>query len=130
MSWEDYIEMKEPEGPGFVMYRGYTKEEALASVGKGWSCLIEQLFKAIGDDGFLGVDIKVVQVKEKFGTLRIYTIGATDYADGYIHGLEFLSSLLCEKCGDVGTLRGSESNRYWVLTLCDECNKLPHPMRA
>jgi len=49
--------------------------------------------------------IKVVQVKEKFGTLRYYTNGGNEHTNTVIGFAEFISGYICEKTGrtdDVG----------------------------
>ena len=61
--------------------------------------------------------IEVVQVKEKFGTLRFYTGG---YCDDTIYRLisemEDISAKTCELTGAEGTLH---SKGGWLRTLCD-----------
>ena len=58
------------------------------------------------------------QIKEKFGTLRIYY---TDYSKSqeYISGVfdfaEAMSVHICEECGKQGKTRGDLS---WMKTLC------------
>lgn len=59
---------------------------------------------------------RMLQIKEKFGTLRVYI----DHADERIMALtdmaEKLSEFTCEKCGAPGELRTGG----WLKTLCDE----------
>jgi hypothetical protein len=57
------------------------------------------------------------QVKEKFGTLRFYTDGGDERIDGMIRMAEAMSSVTCEVCGNVGSLR---NRRGWYSTCCDE----------
>ena len=54
------------------------------------------------------------QVKEKFGTLRIYTSHADDYIRGVIDMAELLSASTCECCGSAGKLY----RQGWHKTLC------------
>lgn len=126
-----------PEGPGFVMYRGYSRDEAEKSVGEGWRPLIRELFKYLAFNprpwGATKVadEVKIIQVKEKFGLLRIYHTGGNLYTEGLICGIEVASGAICECCGHPGTLRSAKADgtpRNWTLTLCDECNALSHPM--
>jgi hypothetical protein len=59
---------------------------------------------------------KVVQVKEKFGTLRIYVDNRTDVADAVIDYAEAMSEVTCEKCGDAG----KTYHMAWHKTLCKQ----------
>lgn len=61
----------------------------------------------------------VVQVKEKFGTLRYYVNGTTDEISAAVRRAENRSSVTCEDCGDPGVLRG----KGWVHTSCVKCAK-------
>lgn len=54
------------------------------------------------------------QVKEKFGTLRIYHRGGDAYTDGILRMAEAMSGCTCEICGDVGY----PSSSGWIKTLC------------
>ena len=67
------------------------------------SMLINQSLTFLPEE--LQNQIKMVQVKEKFGTLRIYTNHTTPYISGVIDCAELFSSRVCEFCGEVGTLR-------------------------
>lgn len=61
------------------------------------------------------------QIKEKFGTARIYynTEGQDDYIDGLVSMAESMSGVTCEECGNVGKI-GTHGGGGWVKTLCDE----------
>ena len=127
---DDRVNMGSPIGPGFVVYErakgelGYDRKMALASVGKGWAPLIDQVFDRIEWDikhhqgRFLG-SLVITQVKEKFGTLRMYHYCDNDpgYANGYMAAIESMSAHICEDCGKPGTTGG----RGWIKTLCDDC---------
>lgn len=52
--------------PGFVIDCGYDLPLALASVGPGWAELVREGFASVSPLG------RIVQVKKKFGQLRIY----------------------------------------------------------
>lgn len=62
--------------------------------------------------------IQVVQVKEKFGTLRFYIRGGNDFMDGAIDLAEELSAFICETCGAPG--ENKEINGWWT-TMCRAC---------
>ena len=58
----------------------------------------------------------VVQVKEKFGTLRFYIQAGTDEHYNYISFAEAMSGVTCETCGKPGKRLG----RGWIYTACEE----------
>jgi hypothetical protein len=83
--------------------------------GDGWKPLINLVVLAAKDEG-----VKIAQIKEKFGELRIYVgSNASQRLLNLINEAENLSSTICEYCGKPGHLR---TNRSWLKTLCEECN--------
>lgn len=99
--------------------------------GPGWFPLIKTLVRQIENTqrnrnwkGESRVQYRFAQVKEKFGTLRIYS--ASDCADNTDNTLEQIygaerfaesySAYVCEECGNVGKLRSGG----WLRTLCDK----------
>ncbi|UYQ73457.1 hypothetical protein OF122_06795 [Pelagibacterium flavum] len=88
------------------------------AVDPGWFDLLFSVFHlAVG----LGAANRweTLQVKEKYGTLRIYYEAEPDVVDGLdriIEAAEHLSGHICEKCGAPGELRPGG----YVRTLCDE----------
>jgi hypothetical protein len=65
----------------------------------------------------------LVQVKEKFGTLRFYYDGGTMEIDNYVTFAESLTHRTCEVCGSPGVFR----NDGWVRVLCDKHYKKECP---
>jgi hypothetical protein len=59
------------------------------------------------------------QIKEKYGTLRIYSAGGDAYTAGIIAMAEAMSGETCELCGSPGTLGGAG----WLTTRCNNCKK-------
>lgn len=57
----------------------------------------------------------ILQIKEKFGTLRFYVNGGNDKVDALIEYAEEMSAHTCEICGSPG----SQTNTGWIRTLCD-----------
>lgn len=96
-----------------VNYRGYTREMGLTSVGKGWASLVNRVFDKLET---IKGSIKIVQVKEKWGGLRIYTDYSNKELDKVIYDAEKESLEICEVCGKPGKLRG----KTWYYTSCDE----------
>lgn len=62
----------------------------------------------------------VVQVKEKYGSLRFYVSCASDKVFDLIHKAEGDSYYICEECGRRGK-RFYRDMLPWVRTLCDKC---------
>jgi len=62
-------------------------------------------------------NISITQIKEKFGTLRAYTVGGDAYCEGVVAMAEGISSKTCEGCG----LPGRPTKSGWIKTLCKEC---------
>lgn len=60
---------------------------------------------------------RVAQIKEKYGTLRVYMDTSLDEIDKIIDKAEGLSGKTCEICGEAGQLRGNT----WFSTYCDDC---------
>jgi hypothetical protein len=111
---------KEIRAPGFVVYEdgGYDRDLAKQSVGEGWSGLIDAIFNKRDE---LNINTKIVQVKEKWGGLRVYTGAFYDDAahnefDKFLIEMEKQSFTICETCGNPGKLRSGG----WYRTLCDE----------
>jgi hypothetical protein len=89
--------------------------------GDGWFDLIDTLCSTIQDyiDYNPGKNIPqviVVQVKEKFGTLRFYTTGGDDMTRGMIWMAESMSGRVCEVCGKPGEVRDGG----WIKTRCGD----------
>ena len=63
--------------------------------------------------------IYAVQIKEKFGMLRIYFNETTPFIDGAIALAEYMSGRICEECGMPGQWRSGG----WIKTLCDKHNQ-------
>jgi hypothetical protein len=83
----------------------------------GWEPIVRGACEELAAMGIEGLHI--VQVKEKFGGLRIYL---NQYPDGALEittAAEDESYKVCEVCGEPGTL---ESKGWWN-TRCAECRE-------
>jgi hypothetical protein len=60
--------------------------------------------------------VVVIQVKEKYGTLRFYYDGGDEEIGGMVTMAEAMSVVTCETCGNTGKIRG----RRWFYTACDK----------
>jgi hypothetical protein len=83
------------------------------AVDNGWLGILQRLIVDLIE---LGWDKQICQVKEKFGGLRFYTNGVSEDVYSRIRLAEDASYITCEKCGELGELRGGG----WMATLCDE----------
>ena len=97
----------------FVNYKGYTRENGLTSVGKGWAPLVNRVFDKMET---IRGNTKIIQVKEKYGGLRIYTDYSNKELDKVINDAEKESLTICKVCGEPGKIRG----KSWYYTSCDE----------
>lgn len=90
--------------------------------GDGWFDLLDTLcaqlsrLKPSSADGD-PLPINVLQVKEKYGTLRFYLGNCTDDALALADFAEAMSAKICETCGNKGRTCGT----MWLKTLCDSC---------
>jgi len=100
----------------------------------GWYNLIYNLCKDIYDYfiekyGKIPEYFNVVQVKEKFGSLRFYITQAPKEIHDMIYEAEKRSYFICENCGkecpqptpDKEYKSFYRDKLSWIQTLCDEC---------
>lgn len=86
----------------------------------GWLNILADLFKKI--DTIL-VDkerkvFRVIQVKEKFGELRVYCNFCNDKIDELVDEATIESRRTCEVCGSKNAKQYSDG---WIVTLCKKC---------
>lgn len=88
----------------------------------GWYGLVAELDAALSQ---LDADYSVLQVKEKFGTLRYYFATETTDDDMRVRFDELVrcaneqSAVTCERCGGRGVLNRTAGG--WLKTLCGRC---------
>jgi hypothetical protein len=109
---QEQVSQARYRGAGFVIYdeQGYDIQLAKESVGPGWASLIDKVFDAKPPD------LRIVQVKEKYAGLRIYTDRIDKQFDDLLFDVQNESLTICEECGKLGLVREGGS---WT-TLCDE----------
>jgi hypothetical protein len=84
----------------------------------GWADLIEGSLRLIQRYTVLEKsDVKITQVKEKFGLLRIYQRGGGENVCQVLEICELVSGCVCELCGKAGKLITLDG---WMLTRCDK----------
>ena len=78
--------------------------------GPGWDPILEELFSKLSDS------VRLFQVKEKFGGLRVYTEGATEEDGLHIKEAEKKASRTCDVCGEPGKTINDDG---WLRTVCE-----------
>lgn len=86
----------------------------------GWFNIIRSMCHAIED--YLKrkdprPEYEFFQIKEKFGTLRVYDNGHDEYIAGVIRMAENMSAFTCEVTGNPGRMC---RKGFWYRTLCAE----------
>ena len=94
-------------------------------VGDGWEKLcirtFGKIFDAYAEHAADSSCFSLIQIKEKFGGLRIYLggmkAGLFEDVHNIVSNAEDESYTICEVCGKPGKPRQGG----WIKTLCDEC---------
>ena len=68
------------------------------------------------------ITAKVLQIKEKMGSLRVYLSGGNDNIRNFIEFATTLSQSVCEKCGKFDS-NVDICGKSWYKSLCLDCNK-------
>lgn len=88
----------------------------MSEVPPGWETIVR---KALLKLASLEEGIKILQVKEKFGALRVYYMPYSEHADEIIREAEQECSQACDVCGQSGT----RTYGTWIRVLCDNHRK-------
>ena len=92
----------------------------------GWSQIIKEMLDEIqglvDSDPETYADLNLVELKEKWGILRVTLMPYLDKISNIVVKYEKKSSHVCERCGNKGELR-SRSKGGWLKTLCNTCFK-------
>ena len=99
-------------------YEDILAHDCIFAVGEGWHSLIKSLLRTIDcyvARGPLDGVFEIVQIKEKFGGLRVYSDHADDYIQGAITMAECMSNNVCEVCGAPGQ---NIIKTNWIKTRC------------
>lgn len=94
-----------------------------SGVGKGWFPILHEMLRELQS---CGAKVRFDQVKEKFGTLRVYTSHQNSVVHEIIRQAEQCSRTTCEVCGEPGKLNDHEG-ATWLSTLCDPCRNRKNP---
>jgi hypothetical protein len=91
-----------------------------AEYGPGWIQLVrrmlDEMIGALKAAGFQRADLRIMQMKEKRGTLRCYYRAPLDL-ERIVDKYEDKSAVICEQCGALGHMR----NGMYITCICDSC---------
>ena len=91
-----------------------SEEDAVQCVGKGWEQLVRKVYNAKAG---MGITVGIIQVKEKWGGLRIYT----DYYDAELEKtIRQVGEESTRTCHDCGVPAGLVKKGTWYQTLCEK----------
>ena len=83
--------------------------------GEGWKGIVTDLCERL--ETLARPQLKIAQIKEKFGDLRVYVEGGDEAAHALIRKAEACSSTICEWCGAANVL-----NLFWLPNVCQKCS--------
>ena len=94
---------------------------------KGWWPLIDECIEELEKEVNKGKlkAIVILQVKEKFGGLRVYLSGETEDISRIVRRYEILADHVCEVCGEFWTAKNRVKGG-WYKVLCSKCAKENH----
>jgi hypothetical protein len=99
--------------------------EVILEHGPGWHGVLDKMLTSMEEAGFDEKRDKITQIKEKFGTIRVY-VSFDQSLDGGIERMERIrkamneadkSARTCETCGKSGHLVVTEG---WIMSRCEE----------
>jgi hypothetical protein len=99
---------------------GYMLTHTSGYVCPGWEQLIRDMLTEIASNSDKRSAPEFTQIKEKFGTLRVYGYNINDDEQEILDKYERLSAKTCEVCGAEGHLREKSG---WQYVACEEHKK-------
>ena len=113
----DYLISIHPSLFSVIVENRNYKENRRVPIEKGWYKILEKLVRRIKEiDEKHDKQSKILQIKEKFGGLRVYLEAWNLDTIQAVREAEDESYKVCEKCGE----EGHRFNDGWILTLCEE----------
>jgi len=88
------------------------------AVGDGWYRLIYEMLDEIAAAPG-NADVNILQIKEKFGGLRVYYDGGSSSVSAAVDTAARKALMTCEHCGSTKSV--ARGGRNWVRTLCETC---------
>lgn len=84
--------------------------------GTGWQEIWRDFVKKLKEK--TKGEVKIIDTKEKFGTLRVYLSSHSEDIDEMVRSLEKKSREVCIECGKPTKYVANDS---WIVYLCEEC---------
>lgn len=85
----------------------------------GWEYIVCEACARFAD---LEQTVDIVQVKQKFGGLRLYTNQYTPEIERIVQDAEEQCAYTCERCGSRdGSVDKFRGTSHWISTLCGPC---------
>lgn len=84
--------------------------------------MCEEIQQALNELGKQANTFRILQIKEKFGYLRLYTNWYTSKISNIIHKYEDMSRYICIECG----APASKITTGWINPWCDKCAENYH----
>ena len=88
--------------------------------------LLEDLRNACLKTNYLN-KLQILELKEKFGSMRMYINGAPQEINDIIRKYEFISEYICMFCGSPHAF--NVSNGGWYMPICEKCWNKRNEMR-
>ena len=117
MKKDDILKLYVREQELYVKYHKYISPNNIGiSCNFGWLPILEELFQYWDQ---IGADAKVVQIKEKFGDLRVYFDSQNMTNEQHDASWKIIdkSHGTCDICGEPGDTEGCTG---WIVTRCAE----------
>jgi len=110
-------------GAWLVRYPLAARERTIFTIAPGWWDLVEVALRsleaiAVTQRAAGASAVVVLEMKEKYGSLRIDTSRVTPAITAIIDRAEAQSLQTCSRCARPGHLRNQDA---WMVTLCDLC---------
>lgn len=91
------------------------------TVGNGWTPIVNKLLERLIE---LDPGVQIIQIKEKFGGLRVYCDNVADDREVrvavLVSGFEALADRTCEHCGSTNDVE--RRGPTWLKTYCKNCH--------
>ena len=102
-----------------LIYDQFSFVQCPLEIGNGWYELVYKMCVEIDDlyEENIG-KISILQIKEKYGIMRIVASTSNKELDDIIEKYEQLSKSTCEICGAEGKLI---KDVYWIKVRCEDC---------